>query len=161
MAKRADLSINLVLGAALTMAIPGVALAQESWTVTTTETHPVHIQHIVAPATLSFYAEHDAEDDEYDLNVHIKVDSCGGEDGVSIELVNGVTPYEESVEGRAIKVREYFESAVKDAASSCDLPADFAERALEGFGPAYRQADAMMIEAGILPLPDPFAFFSE
>ncbi|WP_144094757.1 hypothetical protein [Croceicoccus sediminis] len=161
MPNRADISSILISAAALSVAMPAVASAEDGWVVGGNEEHPVHIEHTVAAATLQFYAEYDADDAEYDLSVHIRVAPCDEDGATSIEVRNGVFPYDDTAEERARLVRRFMESAVENAQNGCALPDDFAQRILKGFGPAYREADAMMIEAGILPLPDPFAFFDE
>jgi len=162
MPKRTGISSILIIGAGFLAVTSAHAAAEDtSWTVGATEAHPAYIEHKVDAATLSFYAEQDPDDGDFDLKVEVSVSPCDTAGTSKVGFTQGVFTYDDTVEARAIKVRSNFEQKISDALKSCDLPADFAQRALAGFGPAYREADAMLVAAGVLPLPDPFAFFDE
>ena len=81
---------------------------------------------------------------------------CGDTGPLSLHSTRALIVLGETVEDRMTEIRAALDQFFERGQSTCDLADDLEERFFVRFEDAYAATDAILVEAGIFPLSDPF-----
>ncbi len=82
---------------------------------------------------------------------------CGEKKPISMHATEALLVFSTTAEERLSEVRDALHTFLEGGKASCKLADNIEERFFHRFDEAYAATDAILVEAGVLPLADPFS----
>ena len=118
--------------------------------------YPVAMVKHVDDVTIAIYVSKEPSPFASPIILETMLSPCGEKKPIAMHASQAIIALGTSVEERRQEVREVLDAVFERGRASCKLAADLEERFFRKFEETYAATDAILVEAGIFPLSDPF-----